>query len=188
MTVTKEQWMQALLQIEQGGRLNRLLSIMSGGEVATVQWMQDLTGTSLPAAEQAEYIQQVLQQAGVKTQFVIAPTNWQSAGILHLRDGNKGLLVTLAYAAMEDFQQGELQAHLQWLQQMLQLNNIPVRLLLLAFCKVPDTDAEQQGMLESWQWEELLETGVQMATGQQASLAEVTILPMVAYPAWLEEK
>lgn len=185
--VTKEQWMQALLRIEQGGRLNRLLSIMSGGKVAAVQWMQEITGKNLPASEQAEYVQQVLQQAGVETQFVIAPTIWQSAGILQMRDGSRGLLVTLAYAAMEDFQQGELQAQLQWLQQMLQLNGIPVQLLLLAFSKVPDTEAEQPGMLESWQWEELLETGVQLATGQQASLAEVIILPMVAYPAWLEE-
>ena len=70
---------------------------------------------------------------------------------------------------------------------MLQLNDFPIRLLLLAFSRVPDTEElEQTGMLETWQWEELLESGVQMATGQQASIAELLILPMVAYPTWIK--
>ena len=97
-------------------------------------------------------------------------------------------MVIAAYAALEDFHQEELQAHLQWLQQMQHLNNFPVRMLLLAFSKVPDpVEYEQPGMLNTWEWEELLETGMHMAIGQQADLAEVMILPMVAYPAWLEQ-
>ena len=35
--------------------------------------------------------------------------------------------------------------------------------------------------------EELLESGVQMAIGQQAMLEEVTILPLVAYEDWLRK-
>ena len=75
---------------------------------------------------------------------------------------------------------------LSWLQQMKQHNNFPVRLLLLGFSKVPDSGAAEPE-LESWQWEELLESGVQMAVGQQVMLEEVTILPLVAYEDWLRK-
>lgn len=182
-SITKEAWMQALLQIKQGTRINQLLSIMSGGQIQSVQWLADLP---TEAETQADHLQAVLQQAQVESQFIIPAHPWQSAGILHTEDGQTGLMVVLAYAVQDDFHQGALQAQLQWLQQMVQLNNFPVRLLLLAFSKVPDSADEQPGMLETWQWEELLETGVQMAIGQQASIAEVMVLPMVAYPSWLE--
>lgn len=181
--VTKEQWMQALLSINQGARLNQLMSIMTGGTIQTIQWLMDAPAET---GEQAEYLQAVLQQSGVDSQFIIPAVPWQGAGLLRTDDGQTGLLVTAAYALQEDFHQGELQARLQWLQQMQQLHNFPIRLLLLAFSKVPDVPDEQPGMLETWQWEELLETGVQMATGQQASIAEVMILPMVAYPGWVK--
>ena len=184
--VTKEQWMQALLGLKQGGRLNPLLSIMSGGTLQQIRWMTDITTEPMDASIQADYIQQMLAQAQVESQFVIAPIPWQGAAVLTTDAGQNGLLVCAAYAAAEDFQQAQLQQQLHWLQQMAQLNDFPVRLLLLAFCKVPDGEAQQPGMLETWQWEELLETGLQMATGQQAALAEVLILPMVAYPAWLD--
>ena len=106
---------------------------------------------------------------------------------MHMRDGVKGLMVIASYAAVEDFHQSDLQQQLQWLQQMQHLNPFPIRMLMLAFSKVPDVDYEQPGMLDTWQWEELLETGMHMAIGQEAYLAEVMILPMVAYPAWLEQ-
>ncbi len=181
--ITRETWIQGLLSIQQGARLNQLLSIMTGGQIQSVQWLMDAPADT---AEQAEYLQAALQQAQVESQFVIPAMPWQSAGILRTDEGQTGLLVMAAYAAAEDFRQGELQAALQWLQQMLQLNDFPIRLLLLAFSKVPDSADEQPGMLETWQWEELLETGVQMATGQQASIAELLILPMVAYPSWVK--
>lgn len=182
-SVTNEQWMQALLSINQGARLNQLLSIMTGGSIQGIQWLLDAPAQ---AGEQAEYLQAALEQAGVDSQFIIPAVPWQGAGLLRTDDGQTGLLVTAAYAMQEDFHQGELQACLQWLQQMLQLNSFPICLLLLAFSKVPDVPDEQPGMLETWQWEELLETGVQMATGRQASIAEVMILPMAAYPGWVK--
>ena len=181
--ITKETWTEALLSIHQGARLNQLLSIMTGGQLQTIQWLADAPAE---ADAQAEYLQAALEQAGVESQFVIPPKPWQSVGLLRTDEGQTGIVVMAAYALQEDFHQSELQSQLQWLQQMLQINDFPVRLLLLAFSRVPDTKPEEQpGMLETWQWEELLEIGVQMATGQQASLAEVMILPMVAYPAWL---
>ncbi len=182
--ITREQWMQSLLLIKQGARINQLLSIMTGGQIQSVQWLMDVPDS---AVKQAEYLQAALQQMQVESQFVIPAMPWQGAGILHTDEGRTGLLVTAAYAAQEDFHQEDLQAALQWLQQMLQLNHFPIRLLLLAFSKVPDVSDAQLGMLETWQWEELLETGVQMATGQQASIAELMILPMVAYPNWVKE-
>ncbi len=181
--ITKETWLKGLLSINQGARINQLLSIMTGGQIQSVQWLMD---TPTDTAEQAEYLQAVLQQAQVESQFVIPASAWQGVGILHTDEGQTGLLVTAAYAQQNDFHQAELQAALQWLQQMLQLNDFPIRLLLLAFSKVPDSQEEQPGMLETWQWEELLETGVQMATGQQASIAELMILPMAAYPGWVK--
>ena len=184
--ITNDAWMQALLQINEGARLNQLMSIMTGGQIQSVQWLNEAPAE---AAQQAEYLQAALQNAGVESQFIIPAEAWQAAGLIRTDEGRTGLLVTAAYAQQEDFHQAALQAKLQWLQQMLQLNNIPIRLLLLAFSRVPDTaEPEQPGMLETWQWEELLETGVHMATGQQASIAELLILPMVAYPAWLEQK
>lgn len=185
-SITKETWMQALLGINDGARLNQLMSIMSGGQVQAIQWLADAPQHN---AAQAEYLQAALQQAGVESQFVIPAECWQSAGLMRMDDGRTGLIVAAAYAQQEDFHQAALQAKLQWLQQMLQLNDFPVRLLLLAFSRVPDTaEPEQPGMLETWQWEELLETGVQMAIGREASLAEVMILPMVAYPAWVKSE
>ena len=184
-TVTKETWMQALLSINQGARLNQLLSIMTGGSIQAIQWLNDAPQEN---AEQAEYLQAALQSAGVESQFIIPAESWQSAGLMRMDDGRIGLMVTAAYAQQDDFMQSALQAKLQWLQQMLQLNDFPVRMLLLAFSKVPDVPEEQPGMLETWQWEELLETGVQMAIGQNAALAEVMVLPMVAYPNWLKSE
>ena len=183
-TITKEAWMQALLQINEGARLNQLMSIMTGGQIQNVNWLND---GSENASEQAEYLQDALESAGVESHFVIPAEKWQDAGLIHTDEGRTGLLVTAAYAQQEDFHQAALQHKLQWLQQMLQLNDFPIRLLLLAFSRVPDTEElEQTGMLETWQWEELLESGVQMATGQQASIAELLILPMVAYPTWIK--
>lgn len=182
--ITKEAWMQALLQINEGARLNQLMSIMTGGQIQSVQWLNDSPDN---ASEQAEYLQAALQNAGVESEFIIPSEAWQAAGLIRTDEGRTGLLVAAAYAQQEDFHQAALQAKLQWLQQMLQLNDFPVRLLLLGFSRVPDTaETEQPGMLETWQWEELLEAGVQMATGQQANIAELLILPMVAYPAWIK--
>ena len=185
--VTKETWLNALLPINNGGRLNQLLSVMTGGNIHSIQWMLDMGIDTMDAASQAETIQQILAGADVESSFVIPAVPWQGAGILHTSEGETGLMVIAAYAAIDDFYQEYLQSQLQWLQQMQQLNNFPVRMLLLAFSKVPDAEFEQPGMLDTWQWEELLETGVHMAIGQKADLAEVMILPMVAYPAWLEK-
>lgn len=186
--ITKETWLNALLPIHNGGRLNQLLSVMTGGNIQYIQWMLHSGVEQMHAAEQADFIQQILAQEGVESQFVIPNQPWQGAGVLHTSEGEKGLMVIAAYAAIEDFHQEELQAQLQWLQQMQQLNAFPVRMLLLAFSKVPDpVEYEQPGMLNTWEWEEILETGMHMAIGQEADLAEVMILPMVAYPAWLEQ-
>lgn len=185
---SREAWLAALLPIKEGGRLNQLLSVMTGGDIQYIQWLQDFGIAQMDAVTQAETLQQILTQAQVDSEFVIPALPWQGAGVMHMNDGVKGLMVISAYAAIEDFHQEELQTQLQWLQQMQQLNNFPVRMLLLAFSKVPDVDYEQPGMLDTWQWEELLETGMHMAIGQQAYLQEVMILPMVAYPAWLEQE
>lgn len=185
--VTRETWLNALLPIHDGGRLNQLLSVMTGGEIQHIQWMQNMGIDTMESAEQADVLQQMLSQAQVESAFVIPAVPWQGAGILHTNEGDKGIMVISAYAAVEDFLQEELQAQLHWLQQMQHLNPFPVRMLLLAFSKVPDAEYEQPGMLDTWQWEELLETGMHMAIGQDASLAEVLILPMVAYPAWLKK-
>ena len=186
--ITREAWLNALLPIHNGGRLNQLLSVMTGGNIQYIEWMLHMGIDAMSPAEQAETIQQVLANAQVDSQFVVPVMPWQGAGILHTAEGETGLMVIAAYAALDDFHQEELQAHLQWLQQMQHLNNFPVRMLLLAFSKVPDpVEYEQPGMLNTWEWEELLETGMHMAIGQQADLAEVMILPMVAYPAWLEQ-
>lgn len=185
--ITRETWLNALLPINNGGRLNQLLSVMTGGKIQYVQWMLNMELETMDVNMQAEQIQQVLAQESVESAFVIPALPWQGAGILHTNDGEKGLLVVAAYAAVEDFYQEELQAQLLWLQQMQELNHFPVRMLLLAFSKVPDVEYEQPCMLDTWQWEELLETGLHMAIGQEANLEEVLVLPMVAYPAWLEK-
>ena len=184
--ISRETWLKALLPIKEGGRLNQLLSIMSGGKIPYIQWLTEIGLDAMPAEEQAETLQQVLAQVQVESQFVVPAVPWQGAGILHTDEGEKGLMVIAAYAGIEDFHQEELQAQLQWLQQMQHLNPFPVRMLLLAFSKVPDVEYEQPGMLNSWEWEEVLETGMHMAIGQHAALEEVMILPMVAYRAWLE--
>lgn len=185
--VTREMWLQALLPIKNGGRLNQLLSVMTGGAIQQIQWLNEIGLETMDVAQQADALQQVLLQTNVENEFLIPASPWQGAGILHMNEGETGLIVVAAYAEAEDFYQDELQAQLQWLQQMQQLNGFPVRLLLLAFSKVPDVELEQPGMLDTWQWEELLETGLHMAIGQDASLEEVLVLPMVAYPAWLEQ-
>ena len=185
--ITREAWLQALLPIKEGGRLNQLLSVMTGGDIQYIQWLQDFGIADMDAETQADTLQQILTQAQVESQFVVPALPWQGAGVMHMRDGVKGLMVIASYAAVEDFHQSDLQQQLQWLQQMQHLNPFPIRMLMLAFSKVPDVDYEQPGMLDTWQWEELLETGMHMAIGQEAYLAEVMILPMVAYPAWLEQ-
>lgn len=184
--ITREMWLKALLPMKDGGRLNQLLSVMTGGDIQQIQWLLDGALEEQNAVGQAEQLQQALSQMQLESEFVIPVLPWQGAGILHMRDGATGLIVISAYAAVEDFYQDGLQAQLQWLQQMQQLNNFPIRLLLLAFSKVPDVEYEQPGMLDTWQWEEILETGMRMAIGQDAAIEEVLILPMVAYPAWLK--
>lgn len=184
--ITKEKWLEALLAINQGSRLNQLLSVMSGGAIQYIAWQDTAAFASSDAAEQRGILQQMLAQAQLEICWPAQPEQWQGAGILHDKDGKRGLLVVAAFAVMEDFQQAQLQQKLSWLRQLQRQNKFPVRLLLLAFSKVPDDAQEQPGMLEAWQWEEILETGVQMAIGQQAVLEEVMLLPMIAYRRWLE--
>lgn len=183
----RQRWMQAVCNLEQGARVNQLLSIMSGGEIAYVQWLYPLLRDdyAMPA-EQQSFLQAQLAAEQIDSVWPAQAMPWQGAGLLHTRGGQTGLLVVAAYAAQEDFNQEELQMQLSWLQQMKQHNNFPVRLLLLGFSKVPDSGAAEPE-LESWQWEELLESGVQMAVGQQVMLEEVTILPLVAYEDWLRK-
>lgn len=183
----RQRWMQAVCNLEQGARVNQLLSIMSGGEIAYVQWLYPLLqdGYTMPENQQS-FLQAQLAAEQVDSVWPAPAMQWQSAGLLHTRGGQTGLLVVAAYAAPEDFSQEELQLQLSWLQQMKQHNDFPVRLLLLGFSKVPDSGAAEPE-LESWQWEELLENGVQMAIGQQAMLEEVTILPLVSYEDWLRK-
>lgn len=186
ISITREKWMQAFLSIDQGNRLSQLLSIMSGGTIRNIQWFREMIFRKMTTTEQAEYLQNELQQADIENHILISETLWQGSG-LYLTDKNEiGLIVITTYALSTDFQQNELQAELKWLQQMLQLNKFPVRLLLLAFSKVPDMNVEEQfGMLETWQWEEVLETGMHMVIGQKVSIAETIILPIIAYPNWL---
>ncbi len=184
---SRETWLNALLPIRDGDRLNKLLSVMTGGNIQHIQWLTELGLETMQSEEQAETLQQILLQANVQSDFILPAVPWQGAGILHTDENQIGLMVISAYAAMEDFHQDELQAQLQWLQQMQHLNNFPVRMLLLAFSKEPDVDFEQPGMLNTWEWEEILETGLHMAIGQNAELAEVMILPMVAYRNWLNK-
>ena len=179
--------MQAVCNLEQGARVNQLLSIMSGGEIAYVQWLYPLLQDNYALPEdQLSFLQAQLAAEQVDSVWPAQAMPWQSAGLLHTRGGQTGLLVVAAYAAQEDFSQEELQMQLSWLQQMKQHNAFPVRLLLLGFSKVPDSGAAEPE-LESWQWEELLESGVQLAIGQQAMLEEVTILPLVSYEDWLRK-
>lgn len=183
----RQRWIQAVCNLEQGARVNQLLSIMSGGEIAYVQWLYPLLQDSYAMPEdQQSFFQAQLAAEQVDSVWPAQAMQWQSAGLLHTRSGQTGLLVVAAYAAQEDFNQEELQMQLSWLQQMKQHNDFPVRLLLLGFSKVPDSGAAEPE-LESWQWEELLESGVQMAIGQQAMLEEVTILPLVSYEDWLRK-
>lgn len=183
--ITRERWLEALLSLQQGGRLNQLLSVMSGGDLQYVEWLEPGHFAALDGEGQAEVLGQRLAQEQLDSCWP-QPEHWQGAGLLHMQGGGKGLMVVSAFAAIEDFQQETLARQLRWLQQMQQQNGFPVRLLLLAFAKEPDCAQEQPGMLEHWQWEEVLETGLQMAIGQQAALAEVLILPMVAYRRWLQ--
>ena len=50
--ITKEQWLEALLAIQQGSRLNQLLSVMSGGTIQYVAWLDTASFASLDGAEQ----------------------------------------------------------------------------------------------------------------------------------------
>lgn len=186
--ITRTRWLEALLSLQQGGRFNQVLSVMSGGDLQYVEWLEPSPFAALDSAGQAEVLQQRLAQEQLASCWPLLPEHWQSAGILHMQDGGKGLMVVAAFAAIEDFQQEALARQLHWLRQMERQNSFPVRLLLLAFAKEPGCAEEQPGMLEHWQWEELLETGLQMAIGQQVALAEVLILPMVAYRRWLQRE
>ena len=38
---SREAWLAALLPIKEGGRLNQLLSVMTGGDIQYIQWLQD---------------------------------------------------------------------------------------------------------------------------------------------------
>ena len=52
--VTKETWLNVLLPINNGGRLNQLLSVMTGGNIQSIQWMLDMGIDTMDAASQAE--------------------------------------------------------------------------------------------------------------------------------------
>ena len=108
--ITKEAWLNALLPIHNGGRLNQLLSVMTGGNIQYIEWLMNMGLDTMQVAEQAETIQQVLANAQVNSQFVVPALPWQGAGILHTAEGETGLMVISAYAALEDFHQEELQA------------------------------------------------------------------------------
>ena len=127
--ITKEQWLEALLAIQRGSRLNQLLSVMSGGVMQYVTWLDTASFVSLGGAEQGELLQQMLAQEQLESCWPARWEQWQGAGILHDQAGNKGLLVVVAYATMEDFQQEQLQQKLHWLRQMQQQNGFPIRLL-----------------------------------------------------------
>lgn len=185
--ITRERWLSALLSMDGGGRLNPLLSVMSGGKIQFVTWLEPVSFAASDAAAQNDALQQLLAEAQITGQWPAQPLQWQGAGLLHSQNGEQGLLVAAAFAAPEDFQQSQLEQALRWLRQMQQHNSFPVRLLLLAFCQAPDTAQAQPDLLPTWQWEEILETGLQLATGQQSALEEVLVLPLAAYPRWLQE-
>ena len=180
----RQHWLQAVCNLEQGARLNQLLSIMSGGQSAYVQWSFPLLqeGYQLPE-DPAEYLQQQLSLSDLQTPWPQWDNLWHAAGITQERTGGTGVIVVLAYARQEEFDQAQLQQALSWLQQM-QQQPFPVRLLLLAFSRANDSDGTDPE-LQAWQWEELLETGIQMVIGQAAMLEEVLVLPLVVYPEWL---
>ena len=69
--ITREAWLQALLPIKEGGRLNQLLSVMTGGDIQYIQWLQDFGIADMDAETQADTLQQILAQAQVESQFVV---------------------------------------------------------------------------------------------------------------------
>lgn len=129
----RQRWLQAVCNLEQGARLNQLLSIMSGGQIAYVQWSFPLLqeGYQLPE-DPAEYLQQQLSLSDLQTPWPQWDNLWHAAGITQERTGGTGVIMVLAYARQEEFDQAQLQQALSWLQQM-QQQPFPVRLLLLAF-------------------------------------------------------
>ena len=52
--ITKEAWLNALLPIHNGGRLNQLLSVMTGGNIQYIEWLMNMGLETMQAAEQAE--------------------------------------------------------------------------------------------------------------------------------------
>ena len=75
--VTKETWLNALLPINNGGRLNQLLSVMTGGNIHSIQWMLDMGIDTMDAASQAETIQQILAGADVLFQPAMRHPSYQ---------------------------------------------------------------------------------------------------------------
>lgn len=162
--ITKDRWLNALLKQQNGGRLNQMLSLMTGGEIEYVEWNQtsddpwDMQGT-------------------VHLQYRELPSD----PITRL----EGIIVMSAFASLEDFSQDRLEQQLQWVRNTQIEEHVPVRLLLLAFSRDNFDSSEQPGMITEEQWEELLTDGIAMAIGVRAELQEVIVLPMVAYQNWL---
>lgn len=115
----RQRWLQAVCNLEQGARLNQLLSIMSGGQIAYVQWSFPLLqeGYQLPE-DPAEYLQQQLSLSDLQTPWPQWDNLWHAAGITQERTGGTGVIMVLAYARQEEFDQAQLQQALSWLQQM----------------------------------------------------------------------
>ena len=186
----REQWLKALLHMgkpgEKGARLNQLLSLISSGEIQYVDWVYPgLTEEKLDQEQLQNLLGEKLQQGGLQVVWPADMPNYQGAGILEDNKNEAGLYVVAAYADMADFYQEELREMLLWLQQMQQNNSFPVRLLLLAFCQDTYEPDKHPRLLGEWQWEEILETGLNMIIGEGNRLAEVSILTLVAYDNWL---
>lgn len=186
----REQWLKALLHMgkpgEKGARLNQLLSLISSGEIQYVDWVYPgLTEEKLDQEQLQNLLGEKLQQGGLQVVWPADMPNYQGAGILEDNKNEAGLYVVAAYADMADFYQEELREMLLWLQQMQQNNSFPVRLLLLAFCQDTYEPDKHPWLLGEWQWEEILETGLNMIIGEGNRLAEVSILTLVAYDNWL---
>ena len=190
MTESREQWLKALLHMgkpgEKGARLNQLLSLISGGEIQYVEWLYpELKEEQLNGEKLQNLLNEKLQQEGLAAVWPASLPQFQGAGILQDNKNEAGLYLVLTYADAADFYQEELKEMLLWLQQMQQNNSFPVRLLLLAFCQDTYEPEKHPQLLGEWQWEEILETGLDMIIGEGKRLAEVSILTMVAYDNWL---
>ena len=190
MTENREQWLKGLLYMgkpgEKGARLNQLLSLVSGGEIQYVEWVYpELTEEQVNAEQLQTVLSEKLQQEGVEVVWPADMPAYQGAGILQDNKNEAGLYLVAAYADMADFYQEELRKMLLWLQQLQQSNSFPVRLLLLAFCQDTYEPEKHPELLGEWQWEEILETGLNMIIGEGNRLAEVSVLTLVAYDNWL---